>query len=258
MRARWKELHRQARGSHQEIGRFGNQLECASQMPQSQSPNIIVAHHLTQNHGLPLSLMHKVLEIAEAIVLAAVAIATAWSGYQAALWTGRQAEQYGLSSRLRVQAEGLEIQAGQERFYSASTVVEWLKAEVHKERELADLLERRFLPEFLPVFNAWKKTDPLNNPAAPPGPTFMPEYHNSKADEAARLNKRAADFFEQGNMARRHSDDYVRVTVTLATVLLLTAISQRFKIHVVRLGIAGLAIILLCFPIYRIFTLPRA
>jgi hypothetical protein len=46
--------------------------------------------------------------------------------------------------------------------------------------------------------------------------------------------------------------------VTLATVLLLTAISQRFKIHGVRVGLAAIAALLLCFPLYHLLTLPRA
>ena len=58
--------------------------------------------------------------------------------------------------------------------------------------------------------------------------------------------------------AREHSDQYVRVTVTLATVLLLMAISQRFKVQAVRVGLAVIAALLLCFPLYRIITLPRA
>jgi len=56
----------------------------------------------------------------------------------------------------------------------------------------------------------------------------------------------------------QHSDAYVRVTVTLATVLLLMAISQRFKIHVVRMALTAIAALLLCLPLYRILTLPRA
>ena len=194
----------------------------------------------------------------EAIVLAVVAISTAWSGYQAALWTGHQAELYGLASRYRVQAEGAATTANQERLYNASTVVEWLKAEAQGQKKLSDLFERRFLPEFRPAFESWKKTDPLNNPNAPPGPFFMPEYRSSKTEEAARLNDQATETFEQGNQAREHSDEYVRVTVTLATVLLLTAISQRFKVHAVRVGLAVIAALLLCLPLYRILTLPRA
>lgn len=220
--------------------------------------NIEVAHHLSEHKEHPQSLAHEILEIAEAIVLAVVAITTAWSGYQAALWTGHQAELYGSSTRLRVQAEGAATTANQERLYNASTVVEWLKAEESGNQKLADIFERRFLPEFRPAFDAWKKTDPLNNPAAPPGPQLMAEYHSSTAEKAAKLNEEASETFERGNQARERSDAYVRVTVMLATVLLLTAVSQRFKMHAVRVGMAGIAALLLCIPLYRLLTLPRA
>jgi hypothetical protein len=156
-----------------------------------------------------------------------------------------------------VQADGAATFANQERLYNSSTVVEWSKAQVRGEKKLVDLFERRILPEFRPAFEAWKKTDPLNNPHAPAGPFFMPEYRSSMTEQATRLNQQATDSFDNGNIARQHSDNYVRVTVLLATVLLLTAISQRFNTHAVRVGLSVLATLLLCFPIYRILTLPR-
>ena len=86
----------------------------------------------------------------------------------------------------------------------------------------------------------------------------MPEYRSSKAEEAARLAGQSADTFEQGDLARHRSDDYVRETVMLATVLLLTAISQRFKVRGVRIGLIVVAGALLSLSIYHILTLPRA
>ncbi len=226
-------------------------------MPETGSANIEIAHHLSE-HEESQSLGHAMLEIAEALVLAIVAIATAWSGYQAALWTGNQSELYGQASKLRIQAEGLATSANQERMYNASTVVEWLKAEAQGNAKLTSLFERRFLPEFRPAFEAWKKTDPLNNPNAPAGPQYMAEYRSSKTEQAAKLNDQATEVFEEGTRGRQHADAYVKATVTLATVLLLIAISQRFKIRGVRLGLLVVAMVLLCFPVYHILMLPRA
>ena len=135
-------------------------------MPEAGGSNIEIANHLSEHDKSAPSLGHAILEIVEALVLATVAIATAWSGYQAALWTGHQSELYGQASKLRVQAEGAANYANQERLYNASTVVEWLEAEAHNDKKLTNLFERRFLPEFRPVFEAWKKIDPLNNPDA--------------------------------------------------------------------------------------------
>jgi hypothetical protein len=229
-----------------------------SQMSEAGGANIEISQILSEHNELPPSRGHAILEIAEAIVLAVVAIATAWSGYQAALWTGHQAELYGQASKLRIAAEGVATAANQERLYNASTVVEWLNAEAHNDKRLANLFNRRLLPEFRPAFEAWKKTDPLNNPNAPAGPQLMAEYRSSKTEEAAKLNDEASEVFEEGSRARQRSDEYVRATVTLATVLLLVAISQRFNIHGVRYGLLVIAVVLLCFPVYHILTLPRA
>ena len=226
-------------------------------MPEGGGSNIEVAHHLSEHNEPPEYRIPHAVEIAEAIVLAIVAITTAWSGYQAALWTGHQSKLYGLASKQRVQAARAEASANYERLYNAATVAQWLQAETDGKKKLADLYERRFLPEFRPAFEAWKKTDPLNNPNAPPGPFHMPEYRSSKAEEAARLTEQSSDTFEQGDEARHHADDYVRETVMLATVLLLTAISQRFKVRGVRIGLIVVAGLLLCLSIYHIVNLPR-
>ena len=226
-------------------------------MPEGKGSNIEVAHHLSEHKEQSEFRMPQTMEIAEGILLAIVAITTAWSGYQAALWTGRQSKLYGLASKQRVQAARAEASANYERLYNAATVSQWMQAETTGQKKLADLYEHRFWPEYRPAFEAWKKTDPLNNPNAPPGPFYMPEYRSSKAEEAARLTDQSSDTFEQGDLARQRSDDYVRETVLLATVLLLTAISQRFDVRPVRIGLIVVAGVLLCLSIYHILTLPR-
>jgi len=230
-------------------------------MPETGGTNIEVAHHLNEGKAgerHALSVVHHVLEGVEVIILALVAIATAWSGYQAARWDSVQSEVYGRSSRLRVEGQSLDLQANQEKTYDAATVVEWLKAEAHNESKLAELFERRLLPEFRPAFEAWKKTDPLHNPNAPAGPMLMPEYHNATAEEAARKNQEATELFDQGTRAREHGDDYVRLTVLLASVLFLAAMSQRFHSHWIRAALVAIALLMLCVPLWHLLTLPRA
>jgi hypothetical protein len=228
-------------------------------MAEAGGANIEIAHHLNEGdeHKGPKSRRQEVLEVAEAIVLALVAICTAWSGYQAAKWDGLQDELYEKSTRLRVEAQGLATRGGQEQIYDASTVVEWLKAKSAGDEKLAQLFERRFRPEFREAFDAWVKTDPLNNPDAPPGPLVMKEYHNAHSEHSVEKGNEATEAFERGAAARATSDKYVRVTVVLATVLLLVAISQRFKTHGVRMGLAIVAFVLICFPLVRLLLLPR-
>ena len=58
--------------------------------------------------------------------------------------------------------------------------------------------------------------------------------------------------------ARETGDDYIRVTVLLATVLLLTALGQRFQIVGPRIGILIVAFAMLAVSLYLIVTYPRA
>ena len=184
-------------------------------------------------------------------------MATAWSGYQAAKWAGNRAEQYAEASRVRVTAEGLATVAGQERIYDSDTFNSWLTAKLDGKEQAAEFFERRFRNEYRPAFTAWSSTDPFNNAQAPPGPIFMPDYHNAKHEQFLGLNKKAGEVADQGTRSGETGDQYVRITVLLATVLLITAIGQRFHFKTVRVVFMILAFLLLCLPLWQLLTLPR-
>ena len=199
----------------------------------------------------------EAIEIIEAVILAMVAVATAWSGYQAAQWAGKRAEQYAEATRLRVTAEGLVTLAGQERIYDSDTFNSWVAAKLNGKEEAAEFFERRFRDEYRPAFAAWLRTDPFKNAQAPPGPIFMPQYHNAKHEQFLSLNKQAAETADRGTKSGETGDEYVRITVLLATVLLITAIGQRFSFKAVRIAFMILACLLLCLPLLQLLTLPR-
>src|SRR5271166_1411115 len=78
--------------------------------------NIEIAHKLTESEAGPKQALRvELLEIAEAVILAVIAVATAWSGYYSAKWDGRQALLYGTSARLRVEAALAAAEGGQQR-----------------------------------------------------------------------------------------------------------------------------------------------
>jgi hypothetical protein len=224
-------------------------------MPEA-GANVEIAHHMHE-HGHGSRRKRIWVEIGEAFLLALVAIGTAWSGYQAARWDGHEAELYGTSSRLRFEANALETRAGQEQAYDATTLNSWLQAKFSGDERLARFYARRFTPEYRTAFLAWLKTDPLTNPAAPRGPMFVPEYHNTKLAQAEELNAEATHAFEKGSQARKDGENYVRVTVLLAIVLFLIAVSQRFDVKGVREGLLGVGVVLAVVAIVEILTLPR-
>jgi hypothetical protein len=214
-----------------------------------------VAHVVT--HGQHANRREGLLEIGEAVLLAIVAIATAWSGYQTGKWDGHQARLYSLSTKYRVEADTANTLSGQQRLYDTNTFGFWLNAKAQGDEADAKLFERRFRPEYRASFNAWLKLDPFNNPKAPPGPIFMPQYKNAQAEFAAAKEHQASEAFEEGTQAREQGDKYLRNTVLLATVLFLTALAQKFRIHSVRLGLLVLCGVLLSIALFFIVTYPR-
>ncbi|MGC1323371.1 MAG: hypothetical protein WA849_14420, partial [Candidatus Udaeobacter sp.] len=133
----------------------------------------------------------------------------------------------------------------------------WLAAKLGGKKEATEFFERRFRDEYRSAFTAWMSTDPFNNAQAPPGPIFMPEYHNAKHEQFLGLNKQAADVADEGAKSGETGDKYVRITVLLATVLLITAIGQRFRFKFVRVVFMILAFLLLCLPLWQLLVLPR-
>jgi hypothetical protein len=229
-------------------------------MPEADNANIEIARHLNEaaaRKEVEHDRVKDMLEIFETIVLALVAVATAWSGYQASRWDGRQSLLYGRSEALRVEAQAIAVRGNDVELYDALTVTEWLKAEAQGNKMLAQIFERRLLPEIRPAFETWKATDPIHSPKAAPGPISMPEYHNIAADNSAKANEESARVFDEGTQAREYADQYVRATVVLGTVLLLAAIGQRFRAIAMRAALIILAFLVLIGPLWHILTLPR-
>ena len=200
----------------------------------------------------------RLIEVAAVILLGMGTMLAAWSGYQSALWNGIQADDYVRGSGTRVEATKATTQAGQERIYDSQVFSQWLNADDAGNARLATIYERRFRDEFRVAFLAWLKTDPRDNLDAPPGPLFMPEYVQAKAQEAAILEQQAQDLIEAGEAANDVSDRYVLFTVIFATVLFLAAVSDRFRWRKARLGVLAIGAALAVFGAIGLILLPIA
>ena len=114
----------------------------------------------------------EAIEIIEAVILALVAVATAWSGYQQ--HSGRESVQSSTPRRLRlrVTAEGLVTLAGQERIYDSDTFNSWVAAKLNGKEEAAEFFERRFRDEYRPAFAAWLRYRSFQERASASGPNL--------------------------------------------------------------------------------------
>jgi hypothetical protein len=221
--------------------------------------NIEVAHKLSEaeHTAREKRRWEQVLEILEVVVLAMAAIATAWSGYQAARGDGLQSVLYSDASVDRVQANSAAT-LGQQRLAADGAMFSaWLQARAANDPQLQAILVRRFSPEYRTAFTAWLATEPFTNPDAPPGPGYMPDYRNPQVEQSQELNEKAAALEKEGTEARHTAEEYVRATVLFALVLFLVAVGQRFQLRGVRIATIAMAFALFAYGLYDVVTLPR-
>jgi hypothetical protein len=198
------------------------------------------------------------LEILLAVMLGAVTLATAWSGYQSARWGGEQSLKFSQAGALRTESTRASTQGGQNVQIDIGMFSNWINAYAEENQALVTFYQERFRPEFRPAFEAWLATDPANNPNAPASPFAMPEYQLAKLEEAAQLELDAEGMFEEGRQANQQSDDYILNAVILASVLFLSGIASRFDWLPVRVAIIVAALILLGIGLYNIVVYPVA
>jgi hypothetical protein len=196
------------------------------------------------------------LEIASTLLLTISAVAAAWSAYEAARWSGLQTIDYSQADAHRVQATRAATLAGQARITDIMNFNFWLDAAESKNTTLQQFYERRFRDEFLVAFNAWLKTDALNNPNAPPSPVRMAEYQLADQAQSDRLQQEAADLFEAGRAANELSEKYILNGVILAIALFFGGISERFKWIWTRAVIISIGFVFLAYCLYGLVSDP--
>ena len=198
----------------------------------------------------------RIFEILAIVLLSAAAIGTAWSGYQAARWSGREAHNFALAEGSHAKSTREVVSAGEARVQDLADFERWLDLETTGDQTLADLHAAHFQGALRTAFGPWLEQDPLNNPNAIPTPLKMPQYHQAEAERAAQLERNADHLVEDGSTARDRADEYVLNTVFFASVLFFAGISLRISTERLRIGILGLGVAFLLHGVVQIILLP--
>jgi hypothetical protein len=214
----------------------------------------IVEHH---KHSEDNEHQNRSLSIIEASLLALVAVLAAWSGFASAKWGTESSLNLAKASATRTEASRAELRGLETKNFDALTFDAWFTAYAVGNPTAVAVAERRFRPQFRVAFNAWLATDPLTNPKAPPGPTYMPEYVQPDQALANRLDARADAYYAQGETAATNSDNYVRNTILLASVLFLVGISSHFAVRSARIGLVAVGAGILIFSVVLLIQEPK-
>lgn len=197
------------------------------------------------------------IAIIEASLLAIVAVLAALSGYGAARWSTESTDLLAHASAERTQANAASLDALNTLNFDVTAFNDWFAAYVSQNQTAMDIAARRFTPNFKNAFEAWLLTSPETNPAAPPGPTYMPQYMQPEKQHAAQLNATADGDYTTGVKAGANSDSYILITVYLATVLFLAGIGSHFAFRKIRYALAGLGTAILILAVVLLAISPK-
>jgi hypothetical protein len=218
-------------------------------------------HELTEREDpaeKATSRRERVLELGAVLLLSVTTLATAWSGYQAARWSGEQSQNFAEASASRVKAQGESTTAGQLRIDDLILFNNWLNARNAGDQRLAAVYRRRFRPEFVPAYVAWLAQHPFTNPRAAPGPLYMPQYRSASIARAKAFDARADDLYQEGTSAKTNDDKYILSTVFFAAVLFFAGISLRLDWRPLRITVLSLGGAMLLSGLVFVLSLPIA
>jgi len=214
-------------------------------------------HEHAQDGDEPEGRQHdRVLSIIEAVLLAVVALLAAYTGFASAKWGTESSLRYATASAARTEANRAALDAQNTKNFDSTTFNTWFTAYVAGNPTAEAVAIRRFRPAFKVAFDAWIATSPSTNASAPPGPTYMPQYKQPQLAAAAALDAKATRNFALGAQAGADSDNYVRDTIYLATILFLIGISGHFRFFRIRLGLVILGGLMLIVAMIQIGLSP--
>jgi len=200
----------------------------------------------------------KKTEIIGAVLLSIVIISTAWCAYQSTLWSGIMTFTLGEVNANTQKYVMSTIQQSQYSTVDAITFIEYVKALNNNDEKLAQFFFERFREDFKPAVEAWLKTNPLENPDAPPTPFLMPEYKKTFSEDAEKFATQSAMKLEEATQANKNSDNYILLTVIYASVLFLSGVLSKFSGFKVRTSLLTVGMIIYVIATVGLFSLPFA
>jgi hypothetical protein len=196
------------------------------------------------------------VDIVSTLLLALAAVATAWSGYQAARWNGEQSKDAARVNALRIEAARQDDLANTQTQVDVATFIQWVEATANEDAQLADFYELRFREEFKPAFAAWLATEPLANEDAPLTPFALPEYQLAAREEVEQLDADAEAKAAEVREDIQRSTNYVLAVVLFSVALFFAGISTRLASGWSRVAILSLGCVIFIGTLAWILTFP--
>ena len=197
------------------------------------------------------------LSIVEAALLALVAVLAAYSGFASAKWGTESSLKLAKANTERNLASRAELVGLSTKNFDGLTFNAWFSAYLSGNQTGMTVAEHRFRPQFDVAFKAWLATDPVHQSERSEGADVHAGVRPTRPGHGDALDAKADALYAEGVAAGGHSDDYVRTTVFLATVLFLVGISGHFRVRSARIGLIAVGGVILVISIVFLIDLPK-
>jgi hypothetical protein len=200
---------------------------------------------------------NRLNEMLAVLMLGIATIGTAWCGYQASRWNSEQESRARHASDLRVEANRQFGLATQGVLYDVNIVSQYAVALSDGDARLQDFFKTTLIrADFLPVLGRWEEAVAAGD--APPPLLEDRAYLDAQLAgyEETQAAAEAADL--EASEAGDNADEYVLMTLLLATALFFAGVTTSFKVPAARLMLLTLAALAIAYSLSRIATLAVA
>jgi hypothetical protein len=199
---------------------------------------------------------NRVLEILAVVLLGIATVGTAWCGYEASRWNGEQADLAQDSSDLRVEASRQFGLATQAVAFDANLVAQYAQASVDGNTELQTFYrETLFREDFLPILDRWEEQIAAGG-GTPPRLFDDDEYLQQQLGPYQETVTRAEALAGDSAEAGENADDYVLITLLLATALFFAGVTTSFRVRLARLLLLAASSFTIVYSASRLVDLP--
>ncbi|MHB8601684.1 MAG: hypothetical protein ACYC6W_07825 [Nitrosotalea sp.] len=170
------------------------------------------------------------MDLAYATILGLTIVVTAWCGYQHELWSSALTFELKATNTAHREYTTAELKERQSVVIDVIAFNGYLDAVSNHDQKLIDYYKNSFRPEMKVAFDAWLKTDPLNNTEAKTATPFdMPEYLLPlDSDKVQGFLQTADEKSQNANSMSSIASNYVFFTSLYASVSFLEGIGRVF------------------------------
>ena len=199
----------------------------------------------------------RIIEILAVVLLGIATIGTAWCGYQASRWNGREGDLTRDAAIVQTEAARLFGLATQTVSYDSNILAQYAQAASAGDQRLMDFYRQSLVrPAMLPLLDQWEEQvragETPTNLLLDKG--YLATQLTPYEDEVAKAGSIVVDSGEAGD----HADAYVLTTLLLAAALFFSGLTTSFRVRLARVMLLGAASLTIAYTAGRLIDLPVA